>query len=108
MIAYQAISARIEQASDAQCDRQEELLHEAEHSLTRRGITAHVVAAIGDPAFEILRIAEETNADMIVVGRSRDHTVHLHGSLSMKLVRSATCDVLVVHAADRSSAQLFG
>jgi nucleotide-binding universal stress UspA family protein len=106
VIAYQAISARIEQASDAQRDRQEEVLREAERFLTRRGITAHVVGAIGDPAFEILRIAKETKADMIVVGRCRGHTLHLRGSLSMKLARSATCDVLVVHAADRSSAPL--
>ena len=31
-------------------------------------------AAIGDPAAEILRIAEETDADIIVVGRRRSHT----------------------------------
>ena len=38
---------------------------------------------------EILRIAEKTSADIIVVGRRRGHTPHLLGALSTKLVRAA-------------------
>ena len=100
VIAYQSISARVEQATDAQRDRQDEVLREAQSLLARRGVIARVVAAIGDPATEILRIAEETGADMIVVGRHRSHTPHPLGSVSTKLIRRATCDVLVVHLGD--------
>ena len=66
----------------------------------RHGVTAVAVGATGDPAFEILRIAEARRANMIVVGRRPSHTPHPLGSLSTKLVRSALCDVLVVHVAD--------
>jgi nucleotide-binding universal stress UspA family protein len=99
VIPYQSISSRIEQATDAQRDQQSEILREAEHFLSRRGVAARTVAAIGDPAGEILRVAQQTNADMIVVGRQHSHRPHVLGPLSSKLVRAATCDVLVVHLA---------
>jgi nucleotide-binding universal stress UspA family protein len=99
VIPYQAISARIEQATVAQRDQQSEILREAEHFLSRRGVSVRPVAGIGDPANEILRVAEQTDADMIVVGRRRGHKPHVLGPLSSKLVRAATCDVLVVQLA---------
>jgi nucleotide-binding universal stress UspA family protein len=97
VIPYQSISARIEQATDAQRDKPSEILGEAEHFLSRREVAARHVAAIGDPASEILRVAEQTDADMIVVGRRHSHRPHVLGPLSSKLVRAANCDVLVVH-----------
>ncbi len=104
VIAYQAVSSRLEQATDAQRERQSELLRDAGHFLAGRGVSSRGVGAIGDPAAEILRIATEAGADIIVVGRRRSHTPHPLGSLSTKLVRAATCDVLVVHTAKESGA----
>jgi nucleotide-binding universal stress UspA family protein len=99
IIAYQAISARIEQATDAQRHQQSEALREAAQYLSSRGVSMRAVAGIGDAAIEILRIAEQADADMIVVGRRSSHKPHVLGPLSSRLVRAATCDVLVVHLA---------
>jgi nucleotide-binding universal stress UspA family protein len=60
VISYQAISARIEQATEAQREQQSKILREAEHFLSQRGLATRAIAAIGDPASEILRVAEQT------------------------------------------------
>ena len=99
VIPYQAITARIEQATDAERGQQTEVLQEAEHFLSPLGVSVRTVAGIGDPANEILSVAEQTDADMIVVGRRHSRKPHVLGPLSSKLVRAATCDVLVVHLA---------
>jgi nucleotide-binding universal stress UspA family protein len=93
VIPYQSITARIEQATDAQRNHQSEILREAEHFLSQRGVGARPVSAIGDPASAILNVAEQAHADMIVVGRRHSHRPHVLGPLSSKLVRAATCDV---------------
>ena len=98
-IPYEAISARIDLATDDERVQQSEILAEAEHFLSERGASVCLVAGIGDPANEILRVAEQTDADMIAVGRPHGHKPHLLGPLSAKLVRAATSDVLLVHLA---------
>jgi nucleotide-binding universal stress UspA family protein len=90
------ISARIEPPSDERY-RQRLLLDEALQFLDNSGIRAQRVAAVGDAVTEILAAAERLGADVIVVGRHRGHPLHLHGWVSSRLARAATCDVLVVH-----------
>ncbi len=53
---------------------------------------------MGDPAKEIVRVADEENVDMIVMStRGRTGLAHvLMGSVAEKVVRRANCPVLVV------------
>jgi nucleotide-binding universal stress UspA family protein len=50
----------------------------------------------GDPAREILRVAKESNADVIVVGRSTKVRHHVAGSLGHCLVGKRHAPVVVV------------
>jgi nucleotide-binding universal stress UspA family protein len=52
----------------------------------------------GKPAEEILRIIEDENIDLVVIGASGKHALQklLEGSVTGRVVRSAKCSVLVV------------
>jgi nucleotide-binding universal stress UspA family protein len=78
-------------------NRQWYLLDEAQRFLAGRGIEARTLAVVGDAAKEIVAAAERIGPDVIVVARHRGHVRHLLGSISGRIVRSANCDVLVVH-----------
>jgi nucleotide-binding universal stress UspA family protein len=97
VIPAQSVSARLETVTDAERERQQRLLGEAQAELARRGVDAERIAAAGDPLREILAAADEHDADIIVVGRNGTKRHLLHSSLSSPLVRRATRDVLVVH-----------
>ena len=92
------VGARIEPPTDER-NRQWCLLDEAQRLLADRGIHARTMAPVGDAATEILAAAEVVRADLIVVARHRGHVPHPLGSITSRLVRSASCDVLVVHEA---------
>jgi nucleotide-binding universal stress UspA family protein len=76
----------------------EELAH-ARAYLTDRGVEAEYVAAIGDPARTIVHVAEERDADLIVVGTREPGLVDrlLRHSVSRSVSRRAHRDVMVVH-----------
>ena len=92
------VGARIQPPSDER-NRQWSLLGEAQQFLAGRGIDAGTATPVGDVATEILAAAERIGADVIVVARQRRRAPHLLGSISGRIVRSACCDVLVVHEA---------
>jgi nucleotide-binding universal stress UspA family protein len=94
VIAIQSVSAKLQTVSDAERVRQTRILRDASTLLRRRGLTMETIKAAGDPAAEIL--AEATAADLIVVGQGRKRRVP-HPSVSGRIVRTAACDVLVVH-----------
>jgi len=96
VIPIQSISARLETVSDDERERQARILREAKATLARRGLTSETFEAAGDPATEILAAADATHADVLVVGRGGQRRL-VPGSLSSRLVRAASCDVLVVH-----------
>ena len=56
--------------------------------------------AAGDPAYEILKLAQELEADLIVIATHGygGWRRFLFGSVAEKVVRQAACPVLVVHA----------
>ncbi len=58
----------------------------------------HEHVAIGKPADELLRVAAQLGADLLVVGsHGHDPIAHLLvGSVAERIVRSATCPVVVV------------
>lgn len=91
--------------------RWQELLEELEASGRRRalellnsiqetmaGVPTTVTVTVGDPAAEIVNIAKETKADMIVIGSRGLGRVQgmLLGSVSDRVVHMAHCPVLVV------------
>jgi nucleotide-binding universal stress UspA family protein len=73
-------------------------LEEARSILAEDGIEAELVQAVGNPAAEVITAAEERDADLIVVGHRGRSAISrfIEGSVSDRVVRHATCDVLVV------------
>jgi nucleotide-binding universal stress UspA family protein len=73
-------------------------LQDAEKLLSEDGVTADFVSAVGNPAAEIIAAAEERDVDLIVVGHRGRSAISrfIEGSVSDRVVRHATCDVLVV------------
>jgi nucleotide-binding universal stress UspA family protein len=91
------ISSRLEPPREP-LTHQHQVLSEAASLLAGRGIETHTVASTGDVAVEVLAAAERLPADVIVVARRHGHHVpHVLGSISGRIVRGASCDVLVVH-----------
>ena len=70
-------------------------LDDAREHLLQRHLTARYVEPHGAAADEIVQLARELGADLIVVGR-RDALGGTPGSVSDAVVQLATCDVLVV------------
>lgn len=76
----------------------ERALAEARSILSGRGIEARYVEGHGDPADVLVQEAEDTGADLIIVGTRGLNFAQrwLLGSVSTKVVQHAPCDVLVV------------
>lgn len=76
----------------------EELKHAAAF-LGERDIDAEYSVALGDPATEILKLAESRGADLIVVGTREARLLErlIDPSVSGAVQRRAHCDVLIVH-----------
>jgi nucleotide-binding universal stress UspA family protein len=77
----------------------EALLNGATKTLADRGVHAESVLAMGEAADAIVELAEQRNADLIVVGtREPGFFERLFGhSVSGSVQRHAHCDVLIVH-----------
>lgn len=75
------------------------LLERARGFLVPRRVEAEYVARIGDPAAVLMRVADEQEAELIVVGsRDRNLLGRLLGQgVDRKLARRAHRDVLLVH-----------
>jgi nucleotide-binding universal stress UspA family protein len=76
----------------------EELIRAREY-LGGRNVNAEFVSGIGDPADTIVDLAEERNADLIIVGTREPSMLQrlLGQSVSQAVSRQAQCDVLIVH-----------
>jgi nucleotide-binding universal stress UspA family protein len=77
-----------------------------ESFLGERGIAHEFGGVVGEPATEITDLAEQRDADLIVVGTRQAGFLErlFGGSVSQGVARRAHCDVLVVHPADDESA----
>ena len=80
-------------------DAHEALLDAATKTLADQGVQAQSVLAMGHPGEAIVELAEERNADLMVVGtREPGFFERLLGhSVSGSVQRHAHCDVLIVH-----------
>lgn len=67
--------------------------------LAERGVRFDVERSLGNPADELVDLADEVGADLIVVGTREPGFVDrlLGGSVSQSVARHAHCDVLIVH-----------
>jgi nucleotide-binding universal stress UspA family protein len=76
-----------------------ERLEQARAILAERGLEAELVTASGQPAEAIIKLAEERDVDLIVVGMRRKGFFErlVEGSVAQDVMRRATCDVLAVH-----------
>ena len=76
----------------------ESVVARAEAEAAAEGVEAMTHARGGDPAQVLLEVAEEQDADLIVIG-ARGHTAFerfLLGSVSSKLAHHAKCSLLIV------------
>jgi nucleotide-binding universal stress UspA family protein len=88
----------VDPVDPADVEAREKALAEARAYLEGRGITGLYIAGTGRPADVIVQEAEESGADLIVVG-TRGHGAArslFMGSVSTNVVHHAPCDVLVV------------
>jgi nucleotide-binding universal stress UspA family protein len=76
-----------------------ERLEQAGAYLRGRGLAAELVATKGTPADAIVRLAQERNVDLIVVGSRHKRFFErlVEGSVNENVLRRAGCDVLVVY-----------
>ena len=75
-------------------------------ALTEAGVASEVHAHRGRPATEIVNLAKKTNAELIVLGRHSQTPVHpgFIGSVPMRIIGTAHCNVLVVQPPDWADA----
>jgi nucleotide-binding universal stress UspA family protein len=80
----------------------EEDMQQAKAFLEDRGIAAESLAARGDPATVIARLADEHGVDLVVVGTREPGAVQrlLGQSVSQAVSRRVRCDLLIVHPGD--------
>ena len=96
VIPVHGVGARLETVSEEEGSEQQRLLRDARGLLARKGVHADLVEGVGDPFTEILAAAAAVDAGTIVIGQG-PRRLPLLLSVSERLVRRATCDVLVVH-----------
>jgi nucleotide-binding universal stress UspA family protein len=75
------------------------VLERARRFLARRDVDADFVSEIGDPAERLLQVADDRDADLIVVGSHERRFLErlLGAGVDEKLARRARCDLLLVH-----------
>jgi nucleotide-binding universal stress UspA family protein len=76
-----------------------ERLEQARSYLEGRGLKAELIPTKGTPADAIVRLAQEKNVDLIVVGSRHKRFFErlVEGSVNQEVLRRAGCDVLVVY-----------
>ena len=80
-------------------DHLKELAH-AQTFLREKNLEAEFIPAVGEPADTIVDLADEHDADLIVVGTREPNIIQrpLGQSVSGSVARQAHCDVMIVHA----------
>ena len=95
VIAIDVYSDMVYDPIEAHGEAQREILEGASAILSDAGINHEIVLLHGRPADEIIRYAEESGADLLVMGLGALREFAL-GSVSHKVLTHAKCPVLVV------------
>ena len=87
-----------EALSAALVEGQQRILADIETDLRLEGVDYELVEELGDPVSRLIAVAEDNDADMIVVGKRGAGLAErvLLGSVADRLCHLATCPVLVV------------
>jgi nucleotide-binding universal stress UspA family protein len=87
------------EAADDAADRARRKLDQARQALADRSLRAEFVSSVGPPAEAIVRLAQERDADLIVVGTRKKRLLErlVEGSVYHDVLHRAKCDVLVVY-----------
>jgi nucleotide-binding universal stress UspA family protein len=72
-----------------------EILTRAENDLSDEGIDCRTIVDEGDPADVLIKLADECNADLLVIG-NKGHQRRVLGSVPREVVQHADCSVFVV------------
>jgi nucleotide-binding universal stress UspA family protein len=86
---------REDQWSYSPASRLRELLSRAEEDLRKEGLQARTMVGEGDPAEVLVRLAEECDADVLVVG-NKGMQRRVLGSVPNTVTHRAPCSVIVV------------
>ena len=81
---------------EAQDEVARELRQAVETQGAERGVRAEVIERYGNPFTEIVRLADELQADAVIVGASTSAGHRFVGSLAVHLVRASRWPVTVV------------
>jgi nucleotide-binding universal stress UspA family protein len=84
--------------SDSLSEHSEEL-RQAEAFAKERGVTPEVIAVSGEPAAAIAKLADDRDADLVVVGTREPGLVDriMRPSVSQEVARRIRHDLLIVH-----------
>jgi len=84
---------RLVEAADAR-----RLVNEIQAEADEQGVTVTTTVVTGHPAHELIRAAEDTGADLIVLGHSGHSAIWgiLLGTVTERVSRHAPCSVLIV------------
>jgi nucleotide-binding universal stress UspA family protein len=78
-------------------ERHHALAEDAAAVLKEQGVEAEALTALGDPGEAIVKVADERDADLIVLGTTRHpYLSRLVGSVCDDVSHHAHCDVLLV------------
>jgi nucleotide-binding universal stress UspA family protein len=80
-------------------------LEETRHALEREGFAVRTACVAGNPAEEIVRIAEDRGASLVVVGSRSNSAGGFVGSVAWEIVRRTSLPVLVQRVEPESSPQ---
>lgn len=79
-----------------------EVLSKMEEKLQKPGLNFRAVLVEGDPAKEIVNLAEEEKVDILIMGSGKNKMdKHLLGSVTEKVVHSAPCTVIIIKTAHK-------
>ena len=89
----------LQEADSAIANEVESTLKDLEAKLSADGIRVQVHSTAGDPADALIEVAEQTKADLIVVGNRGMGGVKrfVLGSVPNKISHHSPCSVLIVH-----------
>lgn len=89
----------LQEADSAIANEVESTLRDLEEKLSGDGVRAQTHGAAGEPADALIEVAEQTKADLIVVGNRGMGGVKrfVLGSVPNKISHHSPCSVLIVH-----------